>query len=124
MRVTIRTIPHGEHRYPTVGDYAGSFDTEKTIVVSDMPDRRMSFLIATHELIEAFLCEERGISDEAITAFDVGVPDDSPYADDPGHDPASPYHQEHVFAECVERLIAAELGVNWQDYEAAIEALG
>ena len=124
MRITIETIPHDQHRYPTVGDYWGSFDTEKTIAVSEIADRRMAFLVAVHELIEAFLCEGRAISDEAITAFDMSLPDDSPYADDPGHDPRAPYHEEHVCAECIERLIARELGVNWQEHEAAIGALG
>lgn len=125
MKITIETIPHFDHRYPTAGDYWGSFEdgSEQTIVVSDMSDRRMSFLVALHELIESFLCEERGISEEAITAFDVSVSDDSPFASDPGHDPEAPYHREHVFAECIERMVAQELGLNWQEYDAAIEGL-
>lgn len=123
MKIVIETIPHEQHRYATCGDYWGNYSTAEYIVVSELPDRRMAFLVILHEMIESFLCEERGIAEPDIKAFDEAVPDDSPYADDPGHDPAAPYHKEHVFAESVERLVAQQLGVNWQEYEAAIEAL-
>ncbi len=124
MRIIIETIPHQSHRYSTVGDYYVLGDGTRMIRVSELPDERMSLLIALHELIEQALTEARGIPEGEIAAFDTAVPADSPYAEDPGHDPAAPYHREHVFAECIERLMAAELGVNWQDYEKAIEALG
>ncbi len=130
MKVLIETIPHGTHRYDTTGDYWWVRDKSDPLIttmlvvkVSEMPDERMSFLVALHEMVEAYLCEQRGIAEPDITAWDKAVPDDSPYADDPGHDPAAPYHKEHVFAECVERLVARELGVNWPEYEAACEAL-
>lgn len=120
MKIEISTIPQAQQRYATLGDYWGSYETpgQQTIVVSQLGDRRMEFLIGLHEMIESFLCEERGIAEPDIMAFDMAVPDDSPYTDDPGHDPAAPYHKEHVFAESIERLVAQQLGVNWQEYEA------
>ena len=82
-------------------------------------------LIALHEFVEVTLCEHRGITEEAITAFDCAhLDDDDPYVDDPGPSPAAPYHKEHVFAETIERLMALELGPsNWQEYDAALLAL-
>lgn len=120
MNLHIRTIPLEQHRYATHGDYWTDPDGVQHIVVTDLPDPRYSFLIALHELIEAKLCELRGIAEPDIMAFDIAVPATSPFHDDPGHDPAAPYNKEHVFAECIERLVAAEMGVNWQDYEAAL----
>ena len=43
--------------------------------------------------------------------------------DEPGDDPRAPYHREHEFAGCVERLLAHELGIDWNDYEDALDAL-
>ena len=40
-----------------------------------------------------------------------------------GADPNAPYHSEHVFAEIVERMLALELGVNWERYTAAVREL-
>lgn len=124
MRIVIETIPHASHRYPTVGDYWRDTDGTMQVRVSEVTDERHALLVAVHEVIEAFLCEQRGIAEEAITAFDCAhLADDDPWVDDPGHCPEAPYHREHVFAECIERLFAFEMGVNWQAYGAAIEAL-
>lgn len=124
MRIVIETIPHAAHRYPTVGDYWRDRDGTMQVRVSAMADERHALLVAIHEVIEAHLCEQRGISEESITAFDKQhLADDDPWVDDPGHCPDAPYHREHVFAECIERLFAFEIGVNWQEYEAALGAL-
>src|ERR1700761_1579070 len=131
MKIVIETIPHAAHRYPTVGDWWRDPDGTLRIRVSRFsahipaplgnPDNEyFAFLIALHELIEVTLCERRGITQEAVDAFDMATTaHDSPWADDPGNCPEAPYHKEHVFAECIERLMARELGVNWQLYEAA-----
>jgi hypothetical protein len=76
------------------------------ITVSRMPDERYEFLVGLHELIEAYLCKTRGISEASVTAFDTGV---GANLDEPGDDPRAPYHNEHVFATKVERMMAAEL---------------
>jgi hypothetical protein len=119
MKINIESIPHNQHRYDTIGDYWRDAAGTLQIRVSQCADSRDELLIALHELVEAILTEHRGIAEPDIKAFDEAVPDDSPYANDPGHDPKAPYHREHVFAECIERLMAAELGRNWQDYDAA-----
>lgn len=119
MKIVIETIPHRAHRYETVGDYWIDPDGTLQIRVSQMADDRMAALVAIHELVEVTLTEHRGISEASIMKFDT----DHPELDDPGHSPEAPYHHEHVFAEIVERQVAHELGVNWQEYEKAIEAL-
>lgn len=118
MNVTIETIPHTKHRYPTVGDYWWE-GCSLRIKVSETGDWRMNMLVAVHELVEALLAEERGISEEVITAFDLSVPDHP----DPGHHPDAPYRKEHFFAECIERLLCAEFGIMWQEYEARLDEL-
>lgn len=121
MRIVIESLPHGEQRYPTVGDwYRDATDYGALrISVSETTDPRDMLLVAIHELIEATLCEYRGISEQAVTDFDMANLE----SDDPGSLPDAPYHREHVLAECVERLMARELDRNWQGYEAALLAL-
>ncbi len=130
MRIVIETIPHASQRYPTIGDYWVDPDGTMQVRVSDFASvvptsdfaRNYAVLIALHEVVEQVLCLQRGIEEAAITAFDMAHLTGE-WSDDPGHCPDAPYHREHVFAECLERLFAAELGVNWQAYTAAIEAL-
>jgi hypothetical protein len=43
---------------------------------------------------------------------------------EPGDAPDSPYRREHFFATSLERLLAAELGVDWAVYEAHVDSLG
>lgn len=121
MRISIVTIPHEHQRYPTVGDWFSRWpDYVLQVRVSETGDSRYNALVAVHELIEALLCEARGISEESVTAFDVAHPE----MDDPGGDPAAPYHREHTFATQIEMLLAEELGVDWDEYEAALITLG
>jgi len=117
LNIEIKTVPHSSQRYPTTGDY---FRDGKRLCfrVSDMGNRTYEFLVAVHEIVERMLCEARGITDHEIDRFDIANE-----ADDPGDDPNSPYHREHIFAACVERLLAHELGVEWEDYETAIDEL-
>jgi len=125
MKVTIETIPHGEHRYATVGDWFFDPDGNLTIRVSKLSDWRREMLIAVHELVEVLICKHRGISQESVDRFDKEFeatrhPDNE---DEPGDDPAAPYVKEHCIATAVERLLCAELGVSWKEYEAELNSL-
>jgi hypothetical protein len=119
MKINIESIPQNKQRYPTIGDYWEHADGSQEVRVSQFADHRHEILVVLHELVEYYLCLQRGIKEEDIKAFDEANLD----SDDPGHVPSAPYHREHVFAECLERLFAQELGVNWQEYEAACLAL-
>ena len=132
MRITIETIPHGEQRYPTAGDwlFLGDPPTELRIRVSSLDDWRMEALVAVHEVLEAILCQARGISEEAVTEFDelferarMADPENFWLQGEPGDNPAAPYYREHFFATSIERLLAAELGIDWVVYEADVDKL-
>lgn len=122
MRIIVETIPHGDQRYETVGDYQTAENGDMTVLVSEMGNSDYEFLVAIHELVEATLCRKRGITDEAITAFDVEFEGQRAPGDirEPGDDRNAPYKNEHCLATAVERMCCAALGVSWEDYEAAV----
>jgi hypothetical protein len=117
LNIEIKTIPHKEQRYPTTGDY---FRDGKRLCfrVSEIGNKKYELLVAVHELVERILCDARGITDREIDRFEMVSE-----AKEPGDDPNSPCHQEHVFASGIERLLAHELGVEWDDYENSIDQL-
>ena len=131
--IIVRKVLHLQQRYPTVGDWW--FDPEEEysggalqIKVSIMGNDHYETLVAIHEIIEAILCKSRGISESDVTAFDVQYESDRDKGlheetSEPGNDPAAPYYREHQFATKVERLIADELGVDWDEYDKAVNTL-
>lgn len=122
INITIRSIPEAQHRYPTTGDWWFEPDGSLQIAVTEWGHPDHEFLIAFHELVEVWLCRRRGITTEAVDAFDMAYERDRADGDmsEPGDDPRAPYYREHQFASGMERLMAAELGVNWQAYGGAI----
>jgi hypothetical protein len=124
MKVTIKVIPHTAQRYETVGDwevFANNFEVK----VSRMTDWRYEWLVGIHEAIEAALCNHRGITDADVSAFDVEfeAARAEGNTDEPGDHPDAPYRKEHLFATGIEKLLAAELGVNWKIYDEEVNAL-
>ena len=119
LHITIREIPHREQSYSTVGNWTQLPNGTWLILVSNMGDWRYALLVAVHELCEMALCVHRGITDAAVTQFDLDfearrAPGN---LDEPGHDPAAPYQREHIFAESVERQLAEQLDVQWDTYD-------
>lgn len=140
LNITAQTIPHSEQRYDTVGDYWRTEITDEyhdgtvekherlDLRVSDLGNEDYEFLVLIHELIEEHLTRNDGIPEPVIKAFDEQFEQERAQGlhavdAEPGHDPRAPYRAQHAFAELIERLVAYELGVNWQAYEKAIEAL-
>ena len=129
MNIHIKSIPHCEHRYPTVGDWWFDKDGSIQIRVSKMNNWRYECLVAVHELVEVLLCFHSGISQGSVDRFDMqfekhreaGVhkPDD-----ECGDDPRAPYKFQHGIATGVERVLAVMLGVCWKTYEDTIIKLG
>jgi hypothetical protein len=124
LRIVIETIDHSKQRYPTVGDWQIGKAGNLHITVSKMSDQRYEFLVAAHEMIEAYLAIHAGVSPKAVDRFDKAYEANRKPGDDsePGDDPRAPYHKQHVFAENVERLLAAELGVDWQAYDHEVSS--
>jgi hypothetical protein len=126
--ITLEIIKHKKHRYPTVGDWIVDEFGDLHIRASKMRKKKYAILVLVHELIEAVLCMDRGIAEPDIAKFDrefeaersLGLHSDD---DEPGHDPRAPYRCEHVFAESIERQLAQELGVDWEEYSNAVNSL-
>jgi hypothetical protein len=128
MKIQLKTIPHSKQRYPTCGDWIFNKDGSLSIVVSRMDPIDYSFLVAVHELIEAWLCQKRGIAEDDVTAFDLQFEREREQGkhspdEEPGNDRRAPYWREHQFATRIERLIAKELGVNWKIYDDTVTNL-
>jgi hypothetical protein len=117
--ITITTIPQDQQRYSTHGDWFSDEPWHVTIRVSDLSNARYEVLIAIHELIEMFLCHDRGIGEDMVDKFDLAWKGEG----EPGDDPESPYFKEHQFATIIERLMAHELGVDWQTYNQRLSEI-
>lgn len=121
MKVNIRTIDNSKHRYPTLGDY---FKKDKDILyinISELGNPKFELLIALHEFIEWFLTESKGIHEHDILKFDEQFEKDRNkgihHEDaEPGDHKNSPYRKEHRFAENIERMVAHELGIDFNEY--------
>ena len=132
MNIEIETIPHKDHRYPTVGDWFYAHETADTpkliIRVSDLGDWRREALVAVHELIECLICKHDGVTQEAVDAFDKQFEKDRAEGkhsetEEPGDSAEAPYRRQHGVASGVERILAAALDVNWNAYADQIESL-
>ena len=125
LLLVVEVVPHDSQRYPICGDWTLCSDGSIHVKVSDVGDRVSELLVGLHEAVEAILCREHGVSEESVCEFDIAFEKDASKTDDdePGEDPAAPYHREHAIAEVVERLVAAEAGVKWCEYDARIDGL-
>ena len=121
----VETIPHEAQRYPTVGDWQWK-DGTLVIRVSELGDWRYNALVAVHELVEVLLCKHDGVTEESVDKFDIEYEkqrDDKDVESEPGDDNNAPYRKQHCVATGIERILAAELGVAWNDYADKIESL-
>lgn len=129
MKMSIRTIEHNSQRYDTVGDYFLLNDGEtKCFLISKMGNEDFEFCVLIHELIEEHLASKRGIREREIIEFDTrfNIKKETGEIEgnvEPGDDPKCPYRNEHKFAENIERMIAFELGIDWEEYNAKVMSL-
>ena len=122
--IQVQIIKHEDQRYPTVGDWVFGEDTPAKmhnllVSVSQTGNQDYNDLVAVHEIIEAILCRANGVSDENVTNWDRDHMDHP----DPGSIPGCPYYREHLVAEVIEKIVASELQVDWQEYEETLEKL-
>lgn len=125
MNVFIKTIPHSQQDYPTVGNWKIEKDGTIFIFVSKMNDWRYEFLVSVHELVEVYLCIHSGVRQNTVNRFDMKFEKNRPKGntDEPGDDEKSPYQIQHSIASGVERILAAFIGVSWRKYSAKIDSL-
>jgi len=117
--INVITISHKQQRYDTVGDWQFSESGALQITVSEMSDWRFEMLIAIHEIVEAILCKQAGISQEEVDEFDIKFTGEG----EPGNAYNCPYYVQHMIATSVELLVAQGLKVDWQKYSKEIEKL-
>ncbi len=126
---TVEVIPHSEQRYNTPGDWKVYPSGDIAVFVSDLGNWKYHALMGVHELCEALICREMGVTQEQVDAFDmafeVGRTNGlhGPH-DEPGAHPDAPYRTAHFVAETIERVLAVALGVDWAQYGARVDALG
>lgn len=115
MKIIIQDVPKKDIPRGDVGNY--KITPEAFVIeVASMQDWRYEALLGLHEYIESLLVHHKGIDFKEIDDWDE-------HNDRMGSDPNAPYHKEHVFAENIERLFAECLGVNWEEYDKAIDSL-
>lgn len=122
-RIICESIPHSEQRYDTCGDYVEEYD-EWYFTISKMK-ADYEFLVLMHELTEWYLTQKRGIKEQDITKFDIKFEEDRAKGlhneiEEPGFHKDAPYINEHKFATKIEKLLAKELGINWNEYDKTI----
>lgn len=125
--VDIKIIPHGQQRYPTVGDWL-IVGERLFITVSDMGNDKYHTLVAVHEYQEAIMCHLAGIKETDVTNFDLQFEQWREEGkvgefDEPGDDPRAPYRKQHELATVIEKSLAVALGVNWDEYDLAVNSL-
>lgn len=125
MKIEMITIPHDAQRYDTCGDWEIGKDGSISISVSDMGNEDYALLVALHELVEVWFCRKRGISQKSVDDFDIAYENARKDGDisEPGDSTKAPYFLEHRFATKIERQVAAQLGVNWEEYDNAVNDL-
>lgn len=95
-------------RQPGIGDwwFDGSVLHVRAI------DNEDAFLVAVHELVEAWLCDQAGVDQKDVDAFDLAFEAEGhDPEEEPGDDPRAPYRAQHRDAMIVEHLVARMLGV-------------
>lgn len=129
MVIVIKTVPHRAQRYDTCGDWQIDAKGNWHITISELPQKhgpfhdKFAFLVAFHELVEMALCTARGVTPAAVDEFDIGWKPPSAHIQEQGDDPAAPYFREHQIASALERFMAAQLDVDWSEYERSINQL-
>lgn len=121
MNITITVIPDSKHRYPFSGaDWTFDSKGNLEVRVSEMSDWRREVCLGFHEAAEAVLCKHNGVSQNAVDTFDSEY--DKTHSSDlnAGDDPLAPYHHEHCIATAIERILAAELNVQWGEYDSEL----
>ncbi len=114
-RLIIEFIEAAEAAYNTCGDYAETDDT-LWFRITRFDNLIYSQAVLIHELWERVLCQRAGITDEEITTFDLA----HPALDEPGADPAAPYHAQHMEATVIERMFISLAGEDWDAYDKAV----
>lgn len=122
MKIRIET---GTCRNSQCGDWQRLEDGTILITVVEMPVKSQ-IAVAIHELIEQILCEEDDVTDTKVTQHDAQFESERsvgkhPLAAEAGADYRSPYRDQHLTAEYVERSVCYALRLPWQKHEHFVQ---
>lgn len=128
MKIIIETIQHSSQPYETVGYWRLEDNGDITILVSETANADYNFLVALHEMVEAKLCQNRGITTKQVDEFDIAFEEQRKKSitlstAEPGDNHYAPYRREHCTACGIERILAAELDIDWSEYEQRLNSL-
>jgi hypothetical protein len=156
MNINVEIIPHDCQRYDTVGDWTFEADGTLNVNVSritalerapvdveelfgqhqthyrlipDVEQTDSEFLIAIHEIIEAYLCKKASVTQEQVDRWDMNWANwrTSTYGEnwprEPGEDPQAPYHVQHLIAQSIEMMLCAQLGLSWKEHCEKVDAV-
>ena len=114
MNTLLRSISPVAIRYSTCGDWEWLPDGSLKVTVPEFGNRPYSaFLVALHEIVEAYLCKFEGITEANVSTWDINHPE----LDEPGDSKQAPYHKQHAVALEVEKLVCHALGLSWEAHE-------
>jgi len=118
-KIHFKIIPHKKMRYDTSGDY---WFARKILQfrVSLLKCADYQFMVLIHELVEWYLCARKGVTPKMIDAFDFA---NQHLEGKQGDDKKAPYHNQHKFADKIERLLCKEMKLNWKKYDASFDDL-
>src|SRR5207253_1973760 len=70
LNFIVKTVPHKDQRYNTVGDYYRK-DGVDCLIVSEDADQVYEMAVVLHELAEWSWARDHGVTDQDIDAFDM-----------------------------------------------------
>ena len=118
--IDVAFINHTSQRYDTAGDYS-ELGGWWAIQISKTKDPRHAMLVMVHEIVEMILTKQNGVNWSSIDEFDtIGEGKDH---SDPGTMPSAPYHNEHMLATQIEKKLAKMMGVDWEEYNQALDEM-
>jgi hypothetical protein len=118
MRIEIKAIEPGAIRYSTCGDWQWLPDGSLVVSVPDYGGQNDSaFLVALHEMVEAWLCRRDNISEKDVSIWDMCNPD----LDEPGDDPNAPYFRQHKVAMDIEKKVCNAMHKDWREHEMWVQ---
>lgn len=108
--------------YPDIGSWKCNADGSPAFIgCADTGNDISNAAILLHEMIESFLCWLHGVTEEAVSAFDQKWFKDEAEGkihlhEEPGNDPAAPYHVWHIVASRFEREFVLQCGMTWEEH--------
>lgn len=127
MKIKIQFIPHKKHIHTTIGYWSVRNDV-LTIQISQELCWENKIVVLFHELIEAAMCINKGITTEECDAFDDLFEQEYtegkwPKSVEAGFDPRCPYRKGHIWGTRFERLVIFLLGANRKELDAECNKL-